>query len=544
VLAQTISPRTCGVDFAHGKKSWTRVKVSTNKPADSDLLPSSKIVIWTFLALAVVLRLRAFAEGRALWLDESALAVNFIERSLVDILTLPLENNQSAPPGFLATTFLVIKLFGLSEFSIRLVPLISSLGAVFLFYSISIRSLSSRIAIGATTALFAISPVLVYYSTEFKQYSVDVLATLFFIWLLTGGFKTQNRISRFFTWFMIAWLVASSLIALPLFGLYLLLELFSLGPISKTNFVAFLQKFRTEISVGVIFGIFHGLHIVLNSKVESMTKFWVAAGGLPARNTPSFSLSNWLYERSVNLLSDPFISQQASFPRIPDSPKIWVPVIFLISVSIFFYARNPVVVYSLAAMAMTPILAFAYVYPIGGRLTLFTVPLVILLLGFGLQLLEYRYRKIGVLLSAILITAIMFSPVQTSLKFALNPNDSKDTIWLLEQIRINKTDSDILLTDRPNINQVKFHEAIGYESGVKNEPISVTLSSVTSDWMPPSSSLWLVSTHRINEAEEIVKNLESRGYVEQCRFEGSAFVVLMIDESKSDSRECRFSPRS
>lgn len=501
-------------------------------------------MIWAFLALAIILRIRAFAEGRALWLDESALAVNFIERSIGEILTLPLENNQSAPPGFLATTFLIIKLFGLSEFTIRLVPLMSSLGSVFLFYSISIRSLSSRIAIGATNALFATSPVLIYYATEFKQYSVDVLAVLFFLWLLTDGFKIQNRISRFFTWFMIAWLVASSLIALPLFGLYLLLELFSLGPLSKTNFVAFLQKFRAEISVGVIFGIFHGLHVVLNAKVESMTKFWVAAGGLPSKNTPSFSLSNWLYERSINLLSDPLINQQASIPRIPDSPKIWVPVIFLISVSIVFYTRNPVVVYSLAAVTMTPILAFAHIYPMGGRLTLFTVPLLILLLGFGLQLLESRWRKLGVSMSAILITAILLSPVHTSFHFAFNPNDSKDTIWLLEQIRINKAESDILLTDRPNINQVKFHEAIGYKSGVKSEPISIELSNVTSDWVPPSSSLWLLSTHRINEAEEILRNLESRGYVEQCRFEGSSFIVLMIDESKSDSRECRFSPRS
>jgi hypothetical protein len=504
-----------------------------------------RLIFWAILAFSITLRVRAFLEGRSLWLDESMLAVNILDRSLGGLLTLPLENNQSAPPGFLVTTFFFIKAFGLTEFSIRLVPMLVSIGAVFLFYSTSRRALRSWLGIASANLLFAVSPVLIYYSHEFKQYSVDVFAVLFFAWLLAGGFRYERRASRIVELSLIGWLISSSLIAIPLFALYLLVKLSRDGKISDGSFRLFFAKNKLEIGTALFFAVFHGLHLVLNSKVDTMTRYWIGVGGLPPTRIESESHFWWLPLRVANLMSDPFIDQQVGAPRsLADSPGIWIPVLFLIVLALVFYLKDPIVVFSIASLTMTPVLAFAYIYPMGGRLSLFALPLIILLIGFGIQAFCDKFHTWGPLWALILILALTLTPLRTSLGYFLSPNDSRDTIWSLEQIKANRSISDTLLADSPNRNQIRFHQFVGYESGVDVQNISVALSSLGSEWEPPSDSLWVLSTHRINEAREILQNLESRGFVEQCRFDAdSTLLVFMVNESRSEPRECSFTSK-
>jgi hypothetical protein len=219
-------------------------------------------------------------------------------------------------------------------------------------------------------------------------------------------------------------------------------------------------------------------------------------------------------------------------------------VLFLIVLAVSSRPKDPLVVFSLASLALTPILAFAYIYPMGGRLTLFAVPFIILLLAFGVEAIVEKFNTWGFLWTLILILAVTLTPLRTSLGYFLSPNDSRDTIWSIEQIKENAFTSDALLVDGPNRNQIRFHEEIGYQSGIDKKDISVVLSSLGSEWEPPSDSLWVLSTHRINEAKEILQNLESRGFVEQCRFDAdNTLLVLMVDESRAEPRDCSFSSK-
>ena len=73
-------------------------------------LDAIDIATWTALAIGVALRIVAYLRRSTLWVDEAALARNVVERSLHDLLTVPLDYGQAAPKGFLLLEWLVTRL--------------------------------------------------------------------------------------------------------------------------------------------------------------------------------------------------------------------------------------------------------------------------------------------------------------------------------------------------------------------------------------------------------------------------------------------------
>src|SRR5205814_6441752 len=66
---------------------------------------------------------------------------------------------------------------GFGEYALRFIPLVASLLALYLFYKVAQLTLSSG-AIWIAIGLAAVCPNLIYYASEVKQYSTDVLVSL------------------------------------------------------------------------------------------------------------------------------------------------------------------------------------------------------------------------------------------------------------------------------------------------------------------------------------------------------------------------------
>lgn len=128
------------------------------------------------LGFAVFLRLDQYFSGRSLWLDESLLALNVIDRP-ISRLAEPLDLSQGAPLGFLVSSKLVVLALGKSELAFRLIPLLAGIGSLGLYFVVA-RRVSTTLAALLGLALMACSAPLLYYSAEFKQYSTEVMATL------------------------------------------------------------------------------------------------------------------------------------------------------------------------------------------------------------------------------------------------------------------------------------------------------------------------------------------------------------------------------
>ena len=131
---------------------------------------------WLAVAVGIALRVYQFALNQSLWLDEVMLSLNITDRTFVQLLE-PLTHKQAAPPAFLWVERLAIASFGVSEFALRLFPLLSACASLVLFAVLCRRYLPATAAIVAVT-VFATGDGLIYFSSEVKQYSTDVLCSV------------------------------------------------------------------------------------------------------------------------------------------------------------------------------------------------------------------------------------------------------------------------------------------------------------------------------------------------------------------------------
>jgi hypothetical protein len=147
------------------------------------------------LGIGVLLRLAAYAEDRSLWMDESSLRSNIVDHALVDF-SRPLKSDQLAPVGFLVIERAIAHTLGGSALALRLVPLACGIGSLFLFRDAARRCLAPS-AIPVAMAIFSLSEDLIYFATELKPYSSDVtiaLALLLAGDLLPRGGWTWGRL--------------------------------------------------------------------------------------------------------------------------------------------------------------------------------------------------------------------------------------------------------------------------------------------------------------------------------------------------------------
>ena len=124
------------------------------------------------MLLGAALRTWQYLARGSLWIDEAAIARNVIARSYTQLLR-PLDFAQMAPKGFLFVEKLAVSTFGTSDHAIRLYAFLLSLIALPLFYRLARLLLSQRGALIAL-AFFALLGRPIYYASEAKQYSGDI----------------------------------------------------------------------------------------------------------------------------------------------------------------------------------------------------------------------------------------------------------------------------------------------------------------------------------------------------------------------------------
>jgi GNAT superfamily N-acetyltransferase len=127
-----------------------------------------------FLAIGIAVRLRLFFAARSLWLDEAMLALNLLRRSSLGLFR-PLDFEQSAPPLFLWLERAAVTIGGSSEMVLRTVPMLAGIATLLILAVLAARLLPPAAALFAI-GLAALSPLLIHFGNEFKQYSLDGLA--------------------------------------------------------------------------------------------------------------------------------------------------------------------------------------------------------------------------------------------------------------------------------------------------------------------------------------------------------------------------------
>lgn len=140
------------------------------------------LILGLILVCGIFLRLKWLIANPSFWDDECSLAWNVVNKNYPDFFSV-LNFTQVAPPFFMVMTKFLTKIFGTSDFTLRISPFIFGISSIIVFLVITLKLFDKKITIIASNLVFATNQALINYSSEFKQYSCDVFFTLLCFYL-------------------------------------------------------------------------------------------------------------------------------------------------------------------------------------------------------------------------------------------------------------------------------------------------------------------------------------------------------------------------
>lgn len=384
--------------------------------------------------LGAALRLRQYFFNRSFWLDEASLALSFVHRNLVELLLSPLLATQSAPPGFIGLVDGVARILGPSDWALRLVPLLSGIGVTIVASFLARREFKSPMAGIVFASLTAVSPVLVYYSSEFKQYSLDALVT---VGLLTA---LSYRSSRHGTLVLSIVGFVSLLCSLPAIfvaasaGLLLICEAFQTHTWRRVAIVA--SSWATAVAL-------HGTYFLLAGVNRAdMIAFWSSQfAPFPPR---TFSQLLW-YPRALSGLvylafRQADAAQRDALPEWFDWQSWALGSLFVAAAVLAAVSKRPLALVSIGTFGFAGLAAVFFIYPFSSRLLIYLVPIVFFIFATALDRVVEVSRFAGVLLTAFLVVI----PAQSAVTIALHPVATPDMREMLRQVQKGRRDGDAI----------------------------------------------------------------------------------------------------
>jgi hypothetical protein len=328
-------------------------------------------IIPVLMVLAAALRFRQYFADRSLWLDEAMLSLNILHRSFAQ-LWQPLDYHQGAPIGFLGIEKWAVTTFGTSEYALRLFPLLAGIASIFLFYFLARRVLVSA-AVPLALALFAISPTLIYYASEVKQYSSDVALALLLLYLaVTERILLLGICGAVAIWF-----------SHP--------AVFVLGGIFGVLLVRHWRNWKVHVAGALWVGSFAVCYFVLLRRLSQdamLLDYW-QQNFMPFPPNPK-----WFEDSFFNLFG---LSAALRFTGL-------AAFVFLCG-GVSLWGRNRETPLLLLSPVVPMLLASAvHKYPFGGRLALFLVPILLLLMAEGAETIRaVAGNGFGVILVVVLL---------------------------------------------------------------------------------------------------------------------------------------------
>ncbi len=154
-----------------------------------------RIALAAFVGLGIALRISTF--DRALWIDE-AWVVNSAQSASWREMFFYSAWIQTTPPGLLSILRLLLTVFDCGIETLRWVPITASVMTLLLFARLASRLFKPPAAVLAC-AVLAFSPEVIWYGTEVKQFSFDMLAMLIYLTLGRAYIQQPSR-QRLWQW--------------------------------------------------------------------------------------------------------------------------------------------------------------------------------------------------------------------------------------------------------------------------------------------------------------------------------------------------------
>lgn len=334
------------------------------------------------VGLGIALRLVQYAAAESLWIDEAMVSLSIVGRSPGELIFSPLEYSQVAPPLFLLAAKGATELLGPTEFALRLPALVCSIGALVLFAVLARRVLEGA-AVPLAVGLFSVSPMLVAYAAEVKQYSGDLLAavllSLLALELRASSFSRRRVVTAALAGLVIVWLSQGAVFVLA--GLALALASLAFLERDGRAFSA-IVPLAVVWSVAAAAAVLAARHNIGPGSYNFLHTYW-NDGFMPSSLDPRATAA-WLYG-----------SARSFYPPGLGVRTLGGACVALEAVGTWVLWRKGRrdVVLVLAAPVLVALAASALrLYPISGRLSLFLVPAFVAFLAAGVGWLAGLWR--------------------------------------------------------------------------------------------------------------------------------------------------------
>jgi hypothetical protein len=250
--------------------------------ADPFILNNSFIHLSTLGLIFLIgfgLRLKLFIYNPSFFCDESALVLNVINRSFPELFQ-GLDHMQVAPPLFLVTAKILYNLLYAGDdlyardLIFRTFPFVCSVVSIPIFiYFVNLLFKNKQLTI-LSSFIFVLNPVLIDYSSEFKQYSCETIFALLLL-IIFYSFEKYNFIKSVLAVFIIClapWFSISSWFIIAAGCLWLIYLYITNKPDSASGRKVLFLCFA--VFVNFIFYIKYYLISTYMQNYAGMNEFW------------------------------------------------------------------------------------------------------------------------------------------------------------------------------------------------------------------------------------------------------------------------------
>ena len=475
------------------------------------------VLCGVFIVVGSVVRVRQYAVRRSLWLDEASITDNLINRHVAGLLR-PLSHHQGAPLGWLITEKLGIHLLGPNEYGLRLTSIVTGILTLFVVWWLAHRTLP-RWLVPLAVAAAAVSPQLIRYSSETKQYGSDAFAVTLIVALavtISQLKPTALGWNSAATWAVVGAFVVffshPGIVATASCCLVLLVRLWRGG-----HRQAFLRFAAASAATAVVVLVLYELVLAKLSDDGALKDYWKSAN--PPKPLAFGSFMRWLGRAIVDYVHDP----------LHLGPTLLVGILFAVGTVSLARRDRTACALVLAPLALQVLASAAGIFPLSGRLVLGYVPLILVIVASAPNLLSgRRWAGIGRVggIGSIGIAGLVLVPLipnaVDAAKLTGNPLRFEEIRPVLQTVARDYEPGQLLYVHYPALPAFQIYQEMGIHLRSNGKMYIVDSSYCRDDDLlrrlhAVGKQVWFISAHQLgtapNEADQVRSRLRAEGTV-------------------------------
>lgn len=460
-------------------------------------------IAFTLLVLGIGLRIIVYLQNRSLFLDEANLARNIVERNFLQFFS-NLDYDQYAPPLFLGLEKFIWHIFGSNELSLRLLSLIAGIAALCLFYRLNQLLKWDWAVFGFLIFLFGFSVYFVRYATEVKQYSTDILLCLGLIYGVMQSkaqvFSTKMLIIWALIGAMAIWFSMPVVFVLTAVGIYLGIKYWEQVGIQRAWYIIF------PIIVWLIsFGLYY---LTILSKDLSRTDL------VEYHSTYFFPLIPTNFEdlSKAGSLALSIFRTAFGYTIIAYAISIGLSLVGIWGL----WKKDKALTLLLLLPILSCLLASGLgLYSLIPRMTLFFIPLLLLLVGYGFQMLFKWKGNWGKVISFALMIPLV--PLKKGGQFFFQPYEISEIRPVLSHLHQQQKEQAQVYIDHEAVPPFLFYTELHDDKAVYQlENVRLGNWQSQPSFNLTGAPVWVVFSHLIseyslNKREQVIGLLTKEG---------------------------------